>query len=98
MKTATSIQLSWTRAEAVVHYLVEWKTARKGGCSCRSDQGGNSIDGSSTAYDIVGLEEDSHYIITLKTDGSPREDHSFIAAMTLEAGETATTIIVGIPH
>ena len=90
MKTATFIQLSWTRAEAVVHYLVEWKTASKGGCSCHRDQGGIRIDGSSTAYDIVGLEEDSRYIITLTTinaDGSLREDHSFIAVMTLEEGE-----------
>ena len=90
MKTDSSIHLSWTGAEAVGHYLVEWKTARKGGCSCRSDQGGNVVDGSSTAYDITGLVEHSRYIITLKTlnsDGSPREDHSFITAMTLEAGE-----------
>ena len=90
MKTATSIHISWTRAEAVGHYLVEWKTASKGGCSCRGDQGGIRIDGSSTAYDIVGLEEDSRYIITLKTinsDESPRENLSFIAVMTLEAGE-----------
>ena len=90
MKTTTSIHLSWTRAEAVGLYLVEWKTARKGGCSCRREQGGISIDGSSTAYDITGLEEDGRYSITLKTlnlDLSPREHHSIILAMTLEAGE-----------
>ena len=90
MKTDSSINFSWTGAEAVGYYLVEWKTASKGGCSCRSDQGGIGIDSSSTAHDITGLEEHSRYIITLKTlnsDGSPREDHSFITAMTLEAGE-----------
>ena len=87
MKTDSSIHLSWTGAEAVGYYLVEWKTASKGDCSCRSDQGGIGIDGSSTAYDITGLEENSRYIITLNSDGSPREDHSFITAMTLEAGE-----------
>ena len=69
---------------------MEWETASKGGCSCRRDQGGIGIDGSSTAYAIVGLEEDSRYIITLKTinfDYSQREDHSLITVMTLEAGE-----------
>ena len=100
VKTATSIHLSWPGAEAVGHYLVEWKTASKGDCSCRSGQGGSSIDDSSAAYDIVGLEEDSRYIITLKTinsDGSPHEDHSLIAVMTLEAGEREPMLSVCIP-
>ena len=90
MKTATSIHLSWTSAgaENVQYYIVMWKTASKGGCSCLSGKQSNTVSGSSTTNKIMNLEEASHYIITLRTQNSDtRRNYSVVSVMTLEAGE-----------
>ena len=98
MKTATSIHLSWTSAgaENVQYYIVMWETASKGGCSCLSSgMGSNIVNGSSTTYKIINLEEDSHYIITLRiqnSDGSTHGNSSVNSVMTLEAGERETML------
>ena len=87
--TATSISLSWTSAGSEdVSYEVMWETDDIGGCSGDSDMDSTTINGS-TSYDIMGLEEDSSYTITVTASNSAgsSEDSNTVTAMTLEAGE-----------
>ena len=87
--TATSIALSWNSDSRVVSYDLMWETNDIGGCSGSSDSNSISItDSSSTSYVIMGLEENSEYIITLKVSnsaGSSAVDN--VTALTLEVGE-----------
>ena len=66
-----------------------WETDDIGGCSGGSDMNSTIITDGSTSYDIMGLEEDSSFTITVtasNSDGSS-EDSNPVTAMTLEAGE-----------
>ena len=96
--TATSISLSWSSAGSVVDsYEVMWETDDIGGCSGGSDMDSTTITDGSTSYDIMGLEEDSSYTITVtasNSDGSS-EDSNPVTAMTLEAGERCCVSLVG---
>ena len=88
--TATSISLSWTSAGSEdVRYEVMWETDDIGGCSGGSDMDSTTITGGSTSYDIMGLEEDSSYTITVTASNSAgsSEVSNTVTAMTLEAGE-----------
>ena len=88
--TATSISLSWTSAGSeAVSYEVMWETDDIGGCSSGSDMGSTTITDGSTSYDIMGLEEDSSYTITVTASNSAgsSEDSNTVTEMTLEAGE-----------
>ena len=88
--TATSISLSWTSAGSeAVSYEVMWETGNIGGCSGGSDMNSTTITDGSTSYDILGLEEDSSYTITVTASNSAgsSEDSNTVTAMTLEAGE-----------
>ena len=88
--TATSISLSWTSAGSeAVSYEVMWETDDIGGCSGGSDMDSTTITGGSTSYDIMGLEEDSNYTITVTASNSAgsSEVSNTVTAMTLEAGE-----------
>ena len=88
--TATSIFLSWSvpSGSVVDSYEVMWQRDTSGECS-DEDEGSISLIGGSTSYDIMGLEEDSSYRITVTAsnaaDSSVVSDP--ITAMTLEAGE-----------
>ena len=88
--TATSISLSWISAGSeAVNYEVMWETDDIGGCSGGSDMDSITITDGSTSYDIMGLEEDSSYTITVTASNSAgsSEDSNTVTAMTLEAGE-----------
>ena len=85
--TATSISLSWS-GSVVDSYEVVWRRDISGECD---DVGGGSmiISVGFTSYDIMGLEEDSSYTITVtatNTAGSSAVSDA-VTAMTLEAGE-----------
>ena len=85
--TSTSIQISWTGScSAVDEYVVTWErdTTRK----CRDVHLVNAtiiID--STSYNITGLEEDSHYTITVRAHRVRIAVNSSIMGRTAEAGK-----------
>ena len=85
--TATSISLSWTSAGSEdVSYEVMWETDDIGGCSGGSDMDSTTI---TDGYNIMGLEEDSSYTITVTASNSAGSSavSNTVTAMTLEAGE-----------
>ena len=86
--TATSISLSWTSAGSEVDsYEVMWQRDTSGECP-DEDEDSVSLTGGSTSYDIMGLEEDSSYSITVKASNAAGIAVSnTVTAMTLEAGE-----------
>ena len=90
--TSTSISLSWTSAGSEgVSYVVTWQTDDVGGCSGGNDTGSMNITDGSTSYDIIGLEEDSSYMITVTASNSAGSSavSNTVNAMTKEAGERA---------
>ena len=66
-----------------------WETDDIGGCSGGSDMNSTIITDGSTSYDIVGLEEDSRYTITVTASNSAGSSavSNTVTAMTLETGE-----------
>ena len=66
-----------------------WETDDIGGCSGGSDMDSTTITDGSTSYDIMGLEEDSSYTITMNASNSAGSSAviNTVTAMTLEAGE-----------
>ena len=64
-----------------------WETDDKGGCSGGIDMDSTTITDGSTSYDIMGLEEDSSYTITVTASNSAGSSEDTVTAMTLEAGE-----------
>ena len=90
--TATSISLSWSSAGSEdISYEVMWQTDDIGGCSGGSDMNRVTIANGSTNYDIMGLEEDSSYTITVTASNSAGSSalSNTIAIMTLQAGESS---------
>ena len=70
-RTATSISLSWTSAGSeAVSYEVMWVTDDIGGCSSDSDMNCTTVTDGSTSYDVMELEEDSSYAITVTASNS----------------------------
>ena len=71
-------------------YEVMWQTDNIGGCSGGSDMNSTTINsGSITSYEIMGLEEDTNYIITV-TASNPAGSSGLgspVTPMTMEAGE-----------
>ena len=87
--TATSISLSWTSAGSEVDsYEVMWQRNTSGECP-DEDEGSISLTDGSTSYDIMGLEEDSSYSITVTASNgaSSRAVSNTVTAITLETGE-----------
>ena len=66
-----------------------WETDDIGGCSGGSDMDSTTITVGSTSYDIMGLEEDSSYTITVTASNSAGSSaiSNTATAMTLEAGK-----------
>ena len=66
-----------------------WETDDIGGCSGGSDMNSTTITDGSTSYDIIGLEEDSSYTITVTASNSAGSSvvSNTVTTMTLEAGE-----------
>ena len=89
--TATSISLFWTSAGSeVVSYEVMWETDNIGGCSGGSDADSATITDGSTNYDIMGLEENTSYTITVTASNSAGSSavSNTVLTMTQEAGES----------
>ena len=87
--TATSMSISWTSLGSYVEsYEVMWQRDTSGECS-DENEGSISLTGGSTSYDIVGLEEDSSYNITVTANNGAGGStvSNTITTMTLEAGE-----------
>ena len=86
--TATSISLSWTSAGSVVDsYEMMWQRDTSGECPDEDEDSISLTDGS-TSYDIMGLEEDSSYSITVTASNAAGSAVSnTVTAMTQEAGE-----------
>ena len=88
--TATTITLSGgVPSDSVADiYEVMWQRDTSIGCS-DEDEGNTTITDGSTSYDIMGLEEDSSYTITVTASNSAGSSavSSTVTAMTLEAGE-----------
>ena len=88
--TATSISLSWSvpSGSVVTSYEVMWQRDTSVGCS-DEDEGSTTITDGSTSYEIMGLEEDSSYTISVtavNVAGSSAVSET-VTAMTEEAGE-----------
>ena len=87
--TATSISLSWTSAGSEVDsYEVMWQRDTSGECPDEDEDSISLTDGS-TSYDIMGLEEDSSYSITVTASNAAGSSavSNTVTAMTMEAGE-----------
>ena len=87
--TATSISLSWTSAGSEVDsYEVMWQRDTSEECP-DEDEGSISLTDGSTSYDIMGLEEDSSYSITVTASNAAGSSavSNTVTVMTLEAGE-----------
>ena len=91
--TSIPITISIASGSVVTSYEVMWETDNIGGCSGGSDMDSIYhyiyITGCSTSYDIMGLEEDSSYTITVTASNSAGSSavSNTVTAMTLEAGE-----------
>ena len=90
--TATSISLSWTTGGSEgVSYTVVWQRDTSGGCSDENEGSESLSGGSTTMYDLPGLEEDSSpstYSITVTATNTLGSEMSVaISANTLTAGE-----------
>ena len=86
--SATSISLSWTSTDSeAVSYEVMWETDDIGGCSGVMDMNSTTVTDGSTSYDIMGLEEDSSYSITLTVSSPETRDSVNVTVKTLEAGK-----------
>ena len=87
--TATSISLSWTSAGSEVDsYGVMWQRNTSGEYPNEHEDNISLTDGS-TSYDIMGLEEDSSYSITVTASNAAGSSavNNTVTAITLEAGE-----------
>ena len=89
--TATSISLTWTSADSAMNnnvYEVMWKRDASGECS-DEDEGSTTITDGSTSYDILGLEEDSSYSITVAARNASRSNpvNETVNVETKDAGK-----------
>ena len=96
-RTATSISLSWSIPSdlAVTSYEVMWQRDTSVGCP-NKDEGSAST--SSTSYDIMGLEEDSRYSLTVlaPNDASSSAVSNAVTVMTDEAGTSYNLVYIAL--
>ena len=90
--TATSISLSWSvpSGSVVTSYEVMWQRDTSGECPNEDEGRGTTITDGSTSDEIMGLEEDSSYSLTVtaaNAAGSSAVSET-VTAMTEEAGES----------
>ena len=97
--TATTISLSWSvpSGSVVTEYLIEWQRDILVGCS-DEDQDSSTITNGSTSYTISGLEEHSRYTITVTASNTAGEVSNKVTAVTEEAGERLSMLVVLIYH
>lgn len=97
--TATSISTFWILNDGslVTEYELSWQRDTSVGCS-NDEEGNIMFTDESTSYDIMGLEEDSSYIIkviALNSAGrSQVSELNTVVEMTTEAGRNNIIIIV----
>ena len=87
--SATSISPFWSvpQGSVVMNYIVTWERNTSVGCS-NVDMGSTTINNSSNRYDISQLEEDSHYLVTVRASNSAgTSEINTITQETPEAGE-----------
>ena len=86
---ATSISLSWNvSGEPGIESTGQVEWVRDASVGCSGDHKGNAtITDGSTSYEIMGLEEDSSYIITVAASNVFGSSEEVLTAMTQEAGE-----------
>ena len=92
MAITTSISLPVSADDSEdVRFEVMWQTDNIGGCSGVSHANSTNVTNGSASYEILGLEEDSCYSITvIKFDtfvDSTVSSKITMAAVTTEAGE-----------
>ena len=85
--TATSISVFWINGSVVDNYGIIWQRDTSAKCPDDEDEGSVSLTGGSTSYDIMGLEEDSSYKITVTASNAAGSSAVMTTAMTLEAGQ-----------
>ena len=73
----------------VTQYEVTWQRNTALKCHDVDDMGGDTINNGTASYYIMGLEEDSSYIITVTASNSENNDPviNTVTAMTEEAGK-----------
>ena len=85
--TSTSIQISWSSScPEVDRYEITWErdTTKK----CRDIKlFDEAINNHSTSFNIRGLEEDSHYTITVTANTAGIVINNSVIVMTAEAGK-----------
>ena len=96
-RTATSISLSWRSPSglAVTSYEVMWQRDTSVGCPNR-DEG--SVSTSSTNYDIMGLEKDSRYSLTVLAPNGASSSAvcNSVTVMTDEAGTSYNLVYIAL--
>ena len=94
--TSTSISLSWSvpSGSVVTSYEVMWQRDTSVGCS-DEDEGSTTITDGSTSYEIMGLEEDSSYSLTVTAANEAGSSAVSVTSMTEEAGERSKAIVIG---
>ena len=70
--TATTISLSWSvpNGSVVTEYLVQWVRDTAVGCMDEDHQSTTITNGSAVSYEILGLQENSNYTITVTASNS----------------------------
>ncbi len=87
MVTATSITIAWTQSSDIFidRYEVSYMyTIRR--CSASSGQGMNTLSGSARSYNLMSLNEDSTYTITVTAINDEGSRSSTITANTSTSG------------
>ncbi len=87
MVTATSITITWTQSNDIVidRYEVSYMyTIRR--CSASPGHGMNTLSGSARSYNLMSLNEDSTYTITVTAINDEGSRSSTIAANTSTSG------------
>ena len=90
--TPTTISLSWTTSNSTADsYEVTWERDTSGECP-DVDEDNATITSTSTSYTILGLQEDSNYIIIVTATNALGSAISVpVTAVTGEAGEGLVT-------
>ena len=92
--TTVAIPISWKSAGTEnVSYEVMWETDDIGGCSGGSDMNSTTV---TDGYDIMGLEENTTYTITVTAFNSVGSSavSNPVTAITRKAGENYVVIMI----
>ncbi len=87
MVTATSITITWTQSSDIFidTYEISYMYTIRG-CSASPGQGMNTLSGSARSYNLMSLNEDSTYTITMTAINDEGSRSSTITADTSTSG------------